>query len=96
MHTLDIKRFAFALASVVTLLYAGCVLVMATVPKDAAIRFFNSLLHGVDVASIARWDMPFGEMIIGLLETFILGWLFGAAFAFIYNVGAGTRSSNAR
>jgi len=34
-----------------------------------------------------RWDMPWWEMIVGVLEIFILGWLFGAILAVFYNVG---------
>ena len=54
MHTLSIKRFGFAVGAVSALLYLGCMFVMVTVPKDAVIRFFNSLMHGVDVAPIMR------------------------------------------
>lgn len=60
---------------------------MLTVPKPAVIRFFNSLLHGWDVGPIMRWDMPWWEATIGVLEVFILGWLFGALLAVLYNVG---------
>ncbi len=87
MPNLSIKRFGFALAAVSALLYLGCMFVMLTVPKDAVIRFFNSLMHGVDVAPIMRWDMPWWEAIIGVLEIFILGWLVGAAMAMFYNLG---------
>lgn len=86
MHTLNVKRFGFALASTASLLYLGCVFVMMTVPHDVVIRFFNSLLHGWDVTPIMRWDMPWWEAIVGVLETFILGWLVGAAFAAFYNL----------
>ena len=71
------------------MLYLGCMFVMLTVPKEAVIGFFNSLMHGVDVAPIMRWDMPWWEAIIGVLETFILGWLVGAAVAMFYNLGGG-------
>lgn len=87
MHTLSIRRFGFALGAVSALLYLGCMFVMLTVPKQAVIRFFNSLMHGVDVAPIMRWDMPRWEAIIGVLEIFILGWLVGAAVAMFYNLG---------
>ncbi len=53
MPTLSIKRLGFAMATTGVLLYAGCVFVMATVPRDVAVRFFNSLLHGLDVGPIA-------------------------------------------
>ena len=45
MQTLSIKRFGFAIASASIVSYLGCVFVMLTVPKDVAIRFFNSLMH---------------------------------------------------
>jgi hypothetical protein len=88
MHTLSVKRLGFAFGATAALLYSGCAFVMSTVPKDAVIRFFNSLLHGWDVTHIMRWDMPWWEPILGVLETFILAWLMGAAFACFYNLGA--------
>lgn len=88
MSTLSIKRFGFALGAVSALLYLGCMFVMLTVPKEAVIRFFNSLMHGADVSSIMRWDMPWWEAIIGVLEVFILGWLVGATVAMFYNLVA--------
>ncbi len=87
MHNLSVTRFGFALAMASALSYVGCVFVMMTVPKDVAINFFNSIMHGVDVTSIMRWDMPWWEMVVGVLEIFILGWLFGAIIAVFYNLG---------
>ena len=86
MDTLSIKRFGFALGAVFALFYLGCVLVMFTVPKVMVIWFFNSLMHGVDVAPVMRSDMPWWEAIVGVLEIFILGWLVGAASAMFYNL----------
>ncbi len=54
MHTLSVKRFGFALGTTSALLYLGCMFVMLTVPKEAVIQFFNSLMHGVDVTPIMR------------------------------------------
>jgi hypothetical protein len=88
VQTISIKRVGFAFGATAALLYLGCVFVMFTVPQDAVIRFFNSLLHGWDVTHIMRWDMPWWEAMLGVLETFILGWLVGAAFAFFYNLRA--------
>lgn len=93
MSTLSIKRFGFALGAVSALLYLGCMFVMLTVPKEAVIRFFNSLMHGVDVSPIMRWDMPWWEAIIGVLEVFILGWLVGATVAMFYNFVAEAKGS---
>lgn len=91
MNTLSIRGSGLALGGGSALLYLGCVFVMLTVPHEAAVRFFNSLTHGVDWEPIMRWDMPWWEMIIGVLEVFILGWLFGAVLASLYNFGAGRK-----
>lgn len=86
MDSLSVKRTALAFAASLALLYLGCVFVMLTVPKDVVIKFLNSIMHGIDVEPIMRWDMPWWEAVIGLTETFILGWLFGAVFAVFFNL----------
>ncbi len=88
MHPIDVKRFGLAVGTTLALLYLGCMFVMATVGKAATILFFNSLLHGIDVTSIIRVDMPLPlwEALMGLIETLVLGWFTGAAVAAIYNV----------
>ena len=88
MNTISVRRFGFALGTGFAVIYLGCVFVMLTVPQEAAVRFFNSITHGVDWTPIMRWDMPWWEMVIGVLEVFILGWLFGALVAALYNLGA--------
>ncbi len=60
---------------------------MGTVGREGSIIFFNSLMHGIDVSSIIRTEMPWWEMVMGIVEIFILGWLIGAAVAGIYNAG---------
>ena len=87
MRTLSVTRLGFALAMGSALSYIGCAFVMMTVPQDVAIRFFNSIMHGVDVTTIMRWDMPWWEMVVGVLQIFVLGWLFGSIIAVFYNVG---------
>lgn len=88
MHTISPKRAGFALGGALALFYLGCVFVMLTVPQDAVVRFFNSIMHGWDVEPIMRWDMPWWEAIIGIVEIFILGWIFGALVAVLYNLTA--------
>lgn len=89
METIDIKRFGMACGLTSALLYLGCVFVMWTVGREGSILFFNSLMHGIDVPSIIRTDMPWWEMVMGVVEVFIIGWLTGAAVAGIYNFGLG-------
>ena len=84
--TINIKKLGLAFGLTGALLYLGCMLVMATVGYDNSIKFFNSLLHGLDVSSIVRKSVPIWEAIVGIVETFILGWLVGACIAGIYNV----------
>ncbi len=88
MSIIHIKRFGFAIGGSSAVVYLGCAFVMFTVPREKAVRFFNSITHGIDWGPIMRWDMPLWEMGVGILEVFILGWLFGALAAALYNLGA--------
>lgn len=92
MLALSPRGLGFAFAIVATVFYAGCAFVMFTVPHDVAIRFFNSLTHGVDWGPMMRWDMPWTELLMGVVEVFILGWLTGAAVAALYNFGIAART----
>ena len=86
-NALNPLRLGFAVGCVVVLFYLGCMLTMATVPHDQAVIFFNSLLHGLDVEPILRGAVPANEVCLGLISTFVLGWLAGAAIAGFYNLG---------
>lgn len=85
MSTIDIRKFGLAVGCTWALLYLGCTILMLTVGGQGTILFFNSLLHGLDVSAIIRMEVPAIEFIIGLVESFILGWLVGACTAGIYN-----------
>jgi hypothetical protein len=87
MPAINIQRFSLAFGFASGLLYVGCVIVMAIWGRDGTIVFFNSLFHGLDVRLIIRMDVPLRETIYGIIETFILGWLFGAVIALVYNFG---------
>ncbi|NIN92967.1 hypothetical protein GTO36_08325 [bacterium] len=87
MGAINIKKLGLALGLTFALLYLGCVFVIAIAGRERTIIFFNSLMHGIDVTSIIRTDMPFWEMVIGIVEIFVLGWLSGATIASIYNLG---------
>lgn len=91
MHSISVRRAGLAVGGTLALLYLSCVFVMLTVPQEAVVRFFNSIMHGWDVEPIMRWDMPWWEGIVGVLEIFILGWLFGALAAVLYNIGGSHR-----
>ena len=84
--TFDTKKMGFAFGITGGLLYLGCMLVMATVGHSGTVKFFNSLLHGVDVSSIIRKGIPLWEAGVGIVETFILSWVVGVCVAGIYNI----------
>lgn len=86
MNTINIKKLGFAFGITGVILYLGCVIVMATVGHDGAVKFFNSLLHGLDVSSIIRMQVSLGETLIGIVETFIFAWFIGACIACFYNI----------
>lgn len=86
MQHINIKKFALAWAVAGTVFYLGCIILMATVGREGAILFFNSLLHGLDISAVIRMDIHWIEALIGLVEMFILGWLFGALIASVYNI----------
>lgn len=89
MHTLHIIRFALSVGVACAVVYLGCVFLMATASEQQVIAFFNSLLHGFDVEPVMQWEMAWWEMGIGVIQVFVLGWLFGALIASVYNVTAG-------
>ena len=87
MKKLSIKRLGMSFGSTGAILYLGCILLMVTVGREGTIWFFNSLLHGLDTTSIIRMDVPIWQALLGIGQTFILGWLIGALTATIYNFG---------
>ena len=96
MERINIKHFGSAVGTTMALLYLGCALVRAVAGRNAAITFFNSLLHGVDVTSIIRMDMSLWEAAVGFVATFILGWLSGTAVAAVYNFTAKARTRDSK
>ena len=42
---------------------------MLTVPHETAIKFFNSLMHEVDVITIMRWNLPWWKTMLGFGKT---------------------------
>jgi hypothetical protein len=86
--SLSPRRLGFAFGATAVLFYLGCVLTMSTVPRQNAIIFFNSLLHGLDVAPLLRENVSPGEVCLGIAGTFVLAWFAGALVALFYNLGS--------
>lgn len=86
MNRINVKKLGFAFGLTAALLYLGCMVVMWTAGREGTIDFFNSLLHGLDTTNIIRMDVPLWEAGLGIIQTFILGWLTGACIAALYNL----------
>ena len=82
---INIRKFGLAFGFTGLLLYLGCMLLMITVGHDGTVIFFNTLLHGLDVSSIVRMNVPLREAFLGIVQTFIIAYLVGACIAGIYN-----------
>ena len=85
MKTINIKKLGMTTGLTGALLYLGCMVVMITVGREGSVKFFNGLLHGLDVSTIIRMDIPLWEACLGIVQTFILSWLIGACIASLYN-----------
>lgn len=85
MKTINYKKFGVATGLTGALLYLVCVLIMVIAGQEGTIKLFNSLLHGLDVTAIVRMNVPFLESLMGIILTFILGWLVGACLGILYN-----------
>ena len=57
MNHISIRKSGLAFGITGTLLYFGCAVVILISGHDSTVKFFNSLLHGLDVASIIRMDI---------------------------------------
>ena len=88
MPRINIKQMGLAFGVTGALFYIGCVLLMVTVGHTGTVKFFNQLLHGLDVTSIIRMDVPLWEAGLGVIETFILSWFIGACIAAVYNLAS--------
>ncbi|WP_338358461.1 DUF5676 family membrane protein [Yeosuana marina] len=91
MYRLNVKKLGFAFGLTGALIYLGCMIVMATTGQEGTITFFNSLLHGLDTSSIIRMDVPLLEVLMGIVQTFILWWLIGACIGGFYNAQIKTK-----
>jgi hypothetical protein len=83
---ISIKRLGMAIGFTGALFYLGCIVLMISVGHQGSVQFFNTLLHGLDVSSILRPAVPLWEAALGIVQTFVLGWLIGACIASLYNL----------
>ena len=91
--TINPKRLGLAVATAAGLFYLGCVVLMAIAGAPALATFFNGLFHGFDLTPILAANIGFWTTALGLINTVILSWLFGALIAVSYNLASRFESS---
>lgn len=85
MQTINSNKLGLALGLTGVILYIACMCLMLIAGQDGTTWFFNSVLHGLDVSSVSRMSVPFGQTIVGLILTFGLGWITGFLTGTFYN-----------
>jgi len=85
MNTINSNKLGLALGSTGVLFYLGCMLLMLIAGKEGTTWFFNSILHGLDVTSVAQMGVPVGQTVAGIIITFVLGWIGGYLVGTLYN-----------
>lgn len=88
---LNPRSFGMAAGCAAAIFYLGCMLLMHFASPEALVTFFNSLLHGLDIEPILRTEVGWALSLFGLINTFVLAWLFGALMAMIYNLASSPR-----
>ena len=86
MGAINVKKMGFAVGAALVIFRLGCILVFSLLSREQAISYFNTLLHGVDLSPILKMETSTLNVIYGVVQIFILGWLGGATIASIYNL----------
>lgn len=86
MNNIRVNQFGLAAGITTALLSLACALLIMMLGKDTTITFSNSIFHGLDISLIVTDKITFGQVLLGLFETFIIGLLIGVGLAFFYNL----------
>jgi hypothetical protein len=78
-------KLAAACAIVGVVFYIGCAVLMTVLDQDGTSWFFNSILHGFDVTSILRMDVPLADALVGGVLTGLMAGFSGWLIAVLYN-----------
>jgi len=84
MEKLNVKAFALASASTFGIASVVCALLFWIAPAFS-LGLFNNMMHGIDLASIAKTSFSLSSALVGLILAVILGYLGGALIALLYN-----------
>jgi hypothetical protein len=82
---LDAKKFAWAAAVTMTIVYAVCAAFTALFP-ELAVKFLGWMLHLVNVEKfVSDVKMTFGSVILGWLPLVLYTYFSSLFFAWLYN-----------
>lgn len=85
MNKINSKKLGLAIGTTGVILYLACMCFMLIAGNEGTTWVFNSILHGLDVTSINQVHVPFEQTTVGIILTFILGWIAGYLIGIIYN-----------
>ncbi|OJW81508.1 MAG: hypothetical protein BGO69_08960 [Bacteroidetes bacterium 46-16] len=91
MNRIHIKSLGFAFGLTAWLIYSTCIIVMQMASAELAFDFFNHFFHGFQAGSLIHSHLSAGEIVCGMVQTFIFFWLVGASIAAIYNTVTRTK-----
>ena len=95
MQKLSAIRLGTALGAAGAIFYLACIILLAVAPSDSVVWVFNAFMHGADVTEILRPSVPLTQSIVGVLLTFVGGYVFGYIAASVYNLGIKAKSKDA-
>ncbi len=93
MAAINVTKMGLATGLTLAVGRVGCIIVFSTLGREQGIAFLNTLLCGADVGRIFQMDMSPLAAVYGIVQIFILGWLFGALLASLYNLQLGCCST---
>ncbi|MBS3074759.1 hypothetical protein J4447_04910 [Candidatus Pacearchaeota archaeon] len=81
---INASRFglSFGIAGGIISLICGILLAIA---PSFTISLFGAIFHGIDLSQIASKSVGIGGIILGIIEVFIIGYIFGWLVGVFYN-----------
>ena len=80
----NVKVVANSVAATAAVFYAACIMLLWIAP-NAAIVFFNALMHGVDVTGLIKADLGIAQALTSIITGTLTAWVTGWLFATVYN-----------
>jgi len=86
MDEIDIKRFGMATGATFAILNILCLALLMILGTETLVMLANGFMHGLDISPLVKTNpLTLGQILLGIIETFAVGFLAGACIAGIYN-----------